>query len=214
MSKQLKIAPLAAALMAAVLLLAACTDGKLPWVYRPDIQQGNVVTQEMLDQVELGMDGRKVRFILGTPLLTDTFNDNRWDYFYSLKKGSGERVDRNVSLFFENDRLVRIQKDPRGAKAPEGAQRRTDTIVTVPAERPKKGFFAGLVPGFLKKSPAKRGAAVAATTETPKSAEVVASADESKSNASPGAVKPVALSAEDSAFLQKLFEGYGQLDGG
>jgi len=200
--------------MAALLLLAACTDGKLPWIYRLDIQQGNVVTQKMLDQVELGMDGRKVRFILGTPLLTDTFNDNRWDYFYSLKKGSGARVERNVSLFFENDRLVRIQKDPRGAQEPEGEQRRTETIVTVPAERPKQGLIASLVPGFLKKSPAKRGAAVVATTEMPQSAEAVASATESKSNASPGAAKPEALSAEDSAFLQKLFKGYGQLDGG
>ncbi len=200
--------------MAAVLLLAACTDARLPWVYRPDIQQGNVITQEMLDQVELGMDGRKVRFILGTPLLTDTFNEDRWDYFYSLKKGSGDRVERNVSLFFKNDRLVRIQKDSRGAQDPEGAQRRTETVVTVPAERPKQGLLAGLVPGFLKKSPAKRRAAAVATTEVPQSADAVASATESKSNASPDAAKPETLSAEDSAFLQKLFKGYGQLDGG
>lgn len=86
------------------LLISSCS------LYKIDVQQGNVITQEMLDQLELGMSSRKVRFIMGTPLLRDTFHQNRWDYLFSFLEGkTGKRQQQTISLFFdEQDRLIRV----------------------------------------------------------------------------------------------------------
>ncbi|MGH8542545.1 MAG: outer membrane protein assembly factor BamE, partial [Gammaproteobacteria bacterium] len=83
----------------------------MPLVYRVDVQQGNVVTQEMLAQLEAGMDKNKVRYIMGTPLLADVFHQDRWDYVYTQQNGGDTPVERRVSLVFENDRLARIGGD-------------------------------------------------------------------------------------------------------
>lgn len=71
--------------LAGLLALAGCS---FPGVYKIDIQQGNVVTQDMIDQLRPGMTRRQVRFIMGNPLIQDTFNTNRWDYLYSLQPGA------------------------------------------------------------------------------------------------------------------------------
>ena len=97
----------------ASLLLTACGAPKVPGVYRMDIQQGNVVTQDMLDRLETGMEKRKVRYLLGTPLIVDTFNNDRWDYLYSFQPGGGKRVQRRISLFFAQEKLARIEGDIR-----------------------------------------------------------------------------------------------------
>lgn len=89
--------------------LAGCS---FPGVYKIDIQQGNVVTQDMIDQLRPGMTRRQVRFIMGNPLLTDTFHGNRWDYLYSLQPGGGQRLQERVSLVFDgNDQLVGLSGD-------------------------------------------------------------------------------------------------------
>lgn len=139
---------LTAALAGLLLATAGCSG--VPFVYRLDVQQGNVVTQEMLDQLEPGMDRRKVLFILGTPLITDPFHAERWDYHYSFKEGGGERVQRHVSIYFDNDRLVRVEGDVKPAGAIQAATRKHETIVTVPAERKREGIFARLIPDILK----------------------------------------------------------------
>ena len=77
--------------------------------YRPDIQQGNFVSQEMLSQVHEGMTPDQVRFILGTPLLNDVFHANRWDYSFRMNKGNGEITSSRVTLIFEENRLARIE---------------------------------------------------------------------------------------------------------
>lgn len=82
-----------------------------PGVYKIDVQQGNVVTQEMIDQLRPGMTTRQVRFIMGTPLIQDTFAPNRWDYLYSMQAGHNQRVQERVSLVFENDQLVGLAGD-------------------------------------------------------------------------------------------------------
>jgi len=93
------------------LFLAACS------VHKIDIQQGNVVTQEMLDQLELNMPARKVRFIMGTPLVRDVFHQQRWDYVYSFQDGKGQRKQRNITLFFDkNKRLQKIKGDVKIGK--------------------------------------------------------------------------------------------------
>ncbi len=88
------------------LLLSACA------VYKIDVQQGNVVTQEMIAQLQWSMPAQKVRFIMGTPLIIDVFHPKRWDYVYSFQPGGGKRVQRHIALFFDdNDRLIKIKGD-------------------------------------------------------------------------------------------------------
>ena len=92
-----------------LLALAGCS---FPGVYKIDIQQGNVVTQDMIDQLRPGMTRRQVRFIMGNPLIQDTFNTNRWDYLYSLQPGGGKRQQERMSVFFnESDQLVSLSGD-------------------------------------------------------------------------------------------------------
>ncbi|TBU96718.1 outer membrane protein assembly factor BamE [Phytopseudomonas dryadis] len=92
-----------------LIALAGCS---FPGVYKIDIQQGNVVTQDMIDQLRPGMTRRQVRFIMGNPLLTDTFHANRWDYLYSMQPGGGQRQQERISVNFDaNDQLVGLSGD-------------------------------------------------------------------------------------------------------
>lgn len=77
--------------------------------YRIDIQQGNFVSREMVAQLKEGMTREQVRFVLGTPLLTDIFHAERWDYAFRLQKGSGEVITSRVVVFFRDDRLAKIE---------------------------------------------------------------------------------------------------------
>ena len=74
--------------------------------YRPDIQQGNFVSEEMLAQLKVGMTRDQVRFIFGTALLADPFHANRWDYAFRMAKGNGEVTTSRVIVFFDNDGKV------------------------------------------------------------------------------------------------------------
>ncbi len=93
------------------LILLASLGGACGIAYRPDVQQGNVVTQEMVDQLEIGMTRRQVRFILGTPLIADPFHRERWDYYYSYRTVKGDYQKRVIQLIFNGDRLVEIRGD-------------------------------------------------------------------------------------------------------
>jgi len=99
--------------------------------YRIDIQQGNFVSREMVAQLKEGMQRKEgvtpeqVRFVLGTPLLTDVFHADRWDYVFRLKKGTGEVISSRVTVFFKDNRLVNIEGD------------------TLPTEQEYLAFIAG-----------------------------------------------------------------------
>lgn len=81
-------------------------------VYRQNIAQGNLIEQEDLDQVEVGMTRNQIRFLLGTPLIEDPFHKDRWDYVYYLKIGREDATfKRWISIYFENDLVSEIQKD-------------------------------------------------------------------------------------------------------
>jgi outer membrane protein assembly factor BamE len=73
--------------------------------YRPDIQQGNFVSQEMLAQLKVGQTRDQVKFILGTPLLADVFHGDRWDYPFYLQRGNGELTTSRVSVYFKDDKV-------------------------------------------------------------------------------------------------------------
>lgn len=78
-------------------------------VYQANLSQGNVIKQEDLDQVEVGMTRSQVRFLLGTPMIDDPFHENRWDYIYFLKIGRDDAVfKRWVSIYFDGDRVSEI----------------------------------------------------------------------------------------------------------
>lgn len=92
--------------------------------YKMDIQQGNVVTSEMLLKLRPGMTKSQVKFIMGTPLLVDSFRTNRWDYFYQLRKRGSVVSQRRVILDFEDDLLKRVRGDvvPKGKTAEDLTQ--------------------------------------------------------------------------------------------
>jgi outer membrane protein assembly factor BamE len=84
---------------------------KFLWVfspYRPDIQQGNFVSQEMLAKLQVGQTRDQVRFALGTPLLTDIFHADRWDYPFYLRRGNGELTTSRVTVYFKDDKVERF----------------------------------------------------------------------------------------------------------
>lgn len=82
--------------------------GILP-VYRPDIQQGNFVSREMVEQLRVGMTREQVRFVLGTPLLVDAFHPDRWDYPFRMKRGDGQITSSHLVVYFKDDRLERFE---------------------------------------------------------------------------------------------------------
>ena len=94
---------------AGLFALAGCS---FPGVYKIDIQQGNVVTQDMIDQLKPGMTRRQVRFIMGNALISDTFHADRLDYLYSIQPGGGQRLQEHVSIFFNgSDQLISLSGD-------------------------------------------------------------------------------------------------------
>jgi outer membrane protein assembly factor BamE len=95
----------------AITCLSACSFVGFPGVYKIDVEQGNIVTQEMADQLKPGMSRRQVRFIMGTPLIEDTFNQDRWDYPYVKRNGLNVLNESRLTVVFEGDSLVTVSGD-------------------------------------------------------------------------------------------------------
>jgi outer membrane protein assembly factor BamE len=108
--------------------------------YRVDVQQGNFVSREMVSQLNEGMQRpegvtrEQVRFVLGTPLLTDVFHGDRWDYAFRLQKKGGEVISSRVTVYFKEDRLARIESGE------------------LPTEQEYLAYIAGAAPGTSSKS--------------------------------------------------------------
>lgn len=97
--------PLLVLLLISVTFSSAC-------VYRANISQGNLIKQDDLDQVEVGMTRNQVRFLLGTPMVDDPFHTDRWDYVYYLKIGREDAgFKRWVSVFFAEGVVSEIRKE-------------------------------------------------------------------------------------------------------
>ncbi|WIO73822.1 outer membrane protein assembly factor BamE [Porticoccaceae bacterium LTM1] len=101
-----------------LLTLSACQNFGFPGVYKIPIQQGNIITQEMVDQLEPGRTKAQVQFILGTPLIADSFHSDRWDYFYSMDDRQSPEKRERLTVFFEDGKLTHIVGDfvPSSAK--------------------------------------------------------------------------------------------------
>ncbi len=134
-------------------LLAACSSFN---PYKIDVQQGNVLTQEMVAQLKPGQTREQVRYILGTPLLADIFHQQRWDYVYSYRKGrSGEVETRQFSVYFDKDnRLERASGDVEVADLDELAVPTARTRVVDYGTLPSDGSAPPMPPpegpGFIE----------------------------------------------------------------
>ncbi|WP_456380943.1 outer membrane protein assembly factor BamE [Thiolapillus sp.] len=112
---------------------------KLPFVYRPQIIQGNLITQDNVNQLRPGMHKKQVQLVMGTALIQDIFHDNRWDYYYGMGIGHIE-LEKRLTLYFEDDLLVRIVGDyqPLPPIQGEGALKNQETIISVPDWQPPR----------------------------------------------------------------------------
>ncbi|HMM77129.1 MAG TPA: outer membrane protein assembly factor BamE [Gammaproteobacteria bacterium] len=149
----------------------------IPFAYRVDVQQGNVITQEMLAQLEPGMDKKKVNFIMGSPAITDTFHSNRWDYVYTFQPGHKNAEMRRVTLFFADDKLVRVEGGVKPAAGPIEVDMRQDQSVEVPGQ--KRGVLRKMADAlpFVGDGTTKAGAEAEDDEEKEKVPEVVVPAD-------------------------------------
>ena len=99
-------------------VLAGCgSNFGFPGVYRINVEQGNVVNEEMVEKLRPGLNKRQVRYIMGTPLIEDSFHADRWDYRYLLRNGTETLVETRLTLWFDGDELARAE----GPDAPDWA---------------------------------------------------------------------------------------------
>jgi len=114
---------------------------KLPGVYKIDVRQGNLVTQEMINQLRPGMDKRQVTFILGTPLLVDPFHKDRWDYFYNLKTAGKQTKQERVTVFFNDNKLVNLKGNFKPSNQFQPMMINTEVVDVPKREKEEQGII-------------------------------------------------------------------------
>jgi outer membrane protein assembly factor BamE len=117
-------------------LIAGCHHLSFPKVANVTVQQGNVITQEMIDRLKPGMTRRQVAFVMGEPVLRDPFNPDRWDYVYSVEVGNVVYQQLRMSLFFDSDSLARFSGDMAPTTAAQNKQ--ADTVADPLLEGPRE----------------------------------------------------------------------------
>lgn len=88
-----------------VISITACSSLRFPGVHRITVQQGNVITQQMIDKLRPGMTKSQVRFVLGNAVVNDPLDADRWDYVYSISLRGDEPIRKVLSVYFVEDRL-------------------------------------------------------------------------------------------------------------
>jgi outer membrane protein assembly factor BamE len=110
------------AALSLILVLGALL-GSAGCVYRPNIQQGNLLKTEDVDQVTAGMTRSQVRYLLGTPMLANPFDPQRWDYIYTLRRGRDKNWDRaHFIVRFDGDKVSRVEKPDLAGQLPLDVQ--------------------------------------------------------------------------------------------
>ena len=119
------------------LLVTACSSS-LPSIkpYKMPIQQGNLVTSKMMMQLKPGMTKTQVRFVMGTPLINDSFHKDQWDYFYQMEKDGAIIEKRRVILMFEKDLLAKVKGDVIPANANTNKNEDRQEIVPIKSSEP------------------------------------------------------------------------------
>jgi len=131
----------------------------LPGIYRIPIQQGNLITQEMVNELKPGMTKQQVRYLLGTPLLIDTFNEDRWEYLYTnrpaSKRANTKIEKRRFQLIFDNGRLQNITGDmyPQGEELARITKEKSrERTLVIPADAPRNEDNVSLIERILNKA--------------------------------------------------------------
>ena len=107
-------------ILALSFLAAGCDLAPSLTPYRIEIQQGNYVTHEMVAQLKPGLTRDQVRFVLGTPLVSDIFHEERWDYVFMRQRANSSEIEyRRIAVFFDAGKLKRVEGDVVAAAAPE-----------------------------------------------------------------------------------------------
>jgi outer membrane protein assembly factor BamE len=94
-----------------VVLVSACSSFEFPGVHKITIQQGNVITQTMVDQLRPGMTKNQVGYVLGNAIVDDSLDIDRWDYVYTQQIGGQKPLLRYMSLFFVDEKLSHFEGD-------------------------------------------------------------------------------------------------------
>lgn len=139
--------------LTASITLTSCSAimNNLPWVYTLEIQQGNIINQEMIDQLRPKMTKRQVLYIMGSSMLVDVFHQNRWDYLYSSQSSGELRRQKRLSLFFKDDELIGAQGDFRLSTIPT-PRRSNQTTVELP-KRNLDTTWWGTITQFMRDEP-------------------------------------------------------------
>jgi outer membrane protein assembly factor BamE len=104
-----------------MLTLAATFAASSGCVYRMNIQQGNFLEARTVNQLQVGMTRSQVRYLLGTPMVPDAFDKERWDYLYYFKKGRLRKPEeRHLIVFFHEDKVEKFERSNVPDKAPMG----------------------------------------------------------------------------------------------
>lgn len=111
-------------LLAALLLAGGCSLS-LPRVHKVTVQQGNVITQDMIDRLKPGMTRSQVAFVMGEPVFRNAFDDDRWDYIYTLEVPGYYEEQKVVSLYFEDGVLAYFTGDYAPTEETEAAEAST-----------------------------------------------------------------------------------------
>ncbi len=117
-------------------------------VYKLDINQGNFISQDMVDKLKNGMTRQQVRLVLGTPLVTSAFRDNRWDYVYEYQRDGRVREHRQFTVYFKDDVLARWEGDEMPASVAD--LNRAAAARALP-EGPQDSGVMGKIIDFFKK---------------------------------------------------------------
>lgn len=96
-------------IIAVALSLSACSS----WVYRIDIPQGNYLEQKSIDKIQIGMTKEQVKFVLGSPVMIDSFDKDTWNYVYRFKSGRSEKLNmqKEFIIKFKENKLVSAKGD-------------------------------------------------------------------------------------------------------
>jgi outer membrane protein assembly factor BamE len=130
----------------AALAIAGCSTWQAPslgsfGVYKLDINQGNYVTQDMVDKLKSGQTKQQVRLLLGTPLLVSAFRDDRWDYIYEYSRHGRQVEHRKFTVYFAEDKLARWEGDELPVSAAQLNRIAADRALAHTTSSAEKGFW-------------------------------------------------------------------------
>lgn len=118
------------------IFISACS---IPQVYKLTVQQGNIVTQDMVDQLKEGMTKRQVAYVMGTPLIRSPYQQERWDYLYTLERRDKVVKSYQISVFFKDDLYTHFEGEVPSEEKPEAQQevledKKENNLLDIPSE--------------------------------------------------------------------------------